>query len=391
MLNDIYYNPTKILFGRGMEEKVGEETALHSRNVLVHYGSERIKRTGLLQKVTDSLTRAGVEYRELGGVKSNPRADLVYQGIELCKANGIDFVLAVGGGSVIDSAKAIGYGVMYHGDFMDLYLGKGEPEGCLKIGTILTIPGAGSESSNGSVITDEKLGLKRSCDTDLARPVFSILNPELTYTVPMYHTQAGAFDGIAHAVERYFSDTSYVDVTDRLAEGVMKSLMKYMKLVLNDPENYDVRAELMWGCKMAQDGTLGVGREQAWTSHLLQRDIGSIAYDSSHGAGLAVIVPKWMRYVYKHNIPRFVQWANRVMDVEIDPFDPESTILEGISRLETFISSVGLPTTLREVGLRSREDIETMACKAYPDGTGTMGGFMPISREDFINILNSAF
>ncbi len=391
MINDIYYNPTKILFGRGMEDKAGEETARHSQKVLVHYGSDRIKRTGLLKKVTDSLDQAGVEHLELGGVKSNPRADLVYKGIELCRANGIDFILAVGGGSVIDSAKAIGYGTVYSGDFMDLYLGKAEPSDCLKIGTILTIPGAGSESSNGSVITDEKLSLKRSCDTDLARPVFSIMNPELTYTVPMYHTQAGAFDGIAHAMERYFSDTAYVDVTDRLAEGVMKSLMKYMKLVLNDPENYDIRAELMWGCKMAQDGTLGVGREQAWTSHLLQRDIGSIAYDSSHGAGLAVIVPKWMRYVYKHNVPRFVQWANRVMDVEIDPFDPESSILEGISRLEAFISSVGLPATLREVGIQSKADIETMAGKAYPDGTGTMGGFMPIGREDFVNILNSAF
>ncbi len=391
MINDIYYNPTKILFGRGMEDKVGEETARHSKNVLVHYGSDRIKRTGLLQKVLDCLDRAGVAHMELGGVKSNPRADLVYRGIELCRAHGFDFVLAVGGGSVIDSAKAIGYGAAYPGDFMDLYLGKAEPENCLKIGTILTIPGAGSESSNGSVITDEKLGLKRSCDTDLARPVFSILNPELTYTVPMYHTQAGAFDGIAHAMERYFSDTACVDVTDRLAEGVMRSLMKYMKLVLNDPENYDVRAELMWGCKMAQDGTLGVGREQAWTSHLLQRDIGSIAYDSSHGAGLAVIVPKWMRYVYKHNIPRFVQWANRVMDVEIDPFDPESAILEGISRLEAFISCVGLPSTLREVGVQDKADIEIMAGKAYPDGTGTMGGFMSIGREDFIQILNSAF
>ncbi len=391
MINDIYYNPTKILFGKGMENRVGEETAQWSRKVLVHFGSDRIRQTGLLKQVTDSLNDAGVEYTLLGGVKSNPRSDLVYEGIRLCREQNIDFVLAVGGGSVIDSAKAIGYGVPYDGDFMDLYLGKAQPASCLKIGTILTIPGAGSESSNGSVITDEKLGLKRSCDTDLARPVFSILNPELTFTVPMYHTLAGAFDGIAHAMERYFSDTAYVDVSDRMAEGIMKSLMKYMKLVIHDPENYDIRAELMWGCKMAQDGTIGVGREQAWTSHLLQRDIGSIAYDSSHGAGLAVIVPKWMRYTYKHNVPRFVQWANRVMDVEVDPFDPDKTVLEGISRLETMIRDLGLPTTLRQVGVGTLEDIQSMADKAYPEGTQTLGGFMPITKQDFINILTSAF
>lgn len=391
MINDIYYNPTKILFGKGMESQVGAETARWSKKALVHFGSDRIRQNGLLKRVTDSLKEAGVEYALLGGVKSNPRSDLVYEGIRICREQDIDFVLAVGGGSVIDSAKAIGYGVPYDGDFMDLYLGKAQPADCLKIGTILTIPGAGSESSNGSVITDEKMGLKRSCDTDLARPVFSILNPELTYTVPMYHTLAGAFDGIVHAMERYFSDTAYVDVSDRMAEGIMKSLMKYMKLVIHDPENYDVRAELMWGCKMAQDGTIGVGREQAWTSHLLQRDIGSIAYDSSHGAGLAVIVPKWMRYVYKHNVPRFVQWANRVMDVQVDPFDPDGTVLEGIARLETMIRDLGLPTTLREVGVGSLEDIQVMADKAYPEGTLTLGGFMPITKQDFINILTSAF
>ncbi len=219
--------------------------------------------------------------------------------------NNIDFVLGVGGGSVIDTAKAIGYGVEYDGDFMDLYLGKAAPVSCLKIGAILTIPGAGSESSNGSVITSVSEGLKRSCDTDLARPVFAIMDPELTKTVPMYHTLAGAFDAIAHAMERYFTNTAFVDFGDRMAEGVMKSMMKYMKLIKEDPENYDYRAEIMWGCKAAQDDFIGVGREQCWESHLLQRDIGSICMDSSHGAGLAVVVPHWMRHVYKVNVPRF--------------------------------------------------------------------------------------
>lgn len=391
MNNDVYYNPTKILFGKGMENRVGEETATYAKKILIVYGSERIKKSGLFNRISESLNQAGVTYEELGGVKSNPRSGLVYQGIEICRREDISFILAIGGGSVIDTAKAIGYGVPYEGDFMDLYLGRANPKSCLKIGTVLTIPGAGSESSNGSVITDEKLGLKRSCDTDLARPVFSIMNPELTYTVPMYHTLAGAFDGISHAIERYFTNTDYVEVSDGMAEGIMKALMKYMKRVIKEPDNYDVRAELMWGCKVAQDGCIGVGREQAWSSHLLQRDIGSIAFDSSHGAGLAVITPKWMRYVYKYNIPRFVRFANRVMDVPVDTYNAEETILEGIDRLESFIKEVGLPTTLREVGVNSKEDILLMAEKAYPDANGTLGGFYPLTKQDFINILNEAF
>ena len=391
MINYEFYCPTKILFGKDTELKVGEETVKHSKNVLIVYGSDRIKKSGLFSTVTASLEKSGVAWKELGGVKSNPRDDLVYQGIQICRENNIDFVLGVGGGSVIDTAKAIGYGVEYDGDFMDLYLGKAAPVSCLKIGAILTIPGAGSESSNGSVITSVSEGLKRSCDTDLARPVFAIMNPELTKTVPMYHTLAGAFDAIAHAMERYFTNTAFVDFGDRMAEGVMKSMMKYMKLIKEDPENYDYRAEIMWGCKAAQDDFIGVGREQCWESHLLQRDIGSICMDSSHGAGLAGVVPHWMRHVYKVNVPRFAEWANRVMDVEVNTFDLEATALEGIDRLAAFIKSVGLPTTLRELGVSSKDDIEVMANKAYPAGTETLGGFSHMTRKDFVEILTAAF
>ena len=391
MINYEFYCPTKILFGKDTELKVGEETVKHSKNVLIVYGSDRIKKSGLFSTVTASLEKSGVAWKELGGVKSNPRDDLVYQGIQICRENNIDFVLGVGGGSVIDTAKAIGYGVEYDGDFMDLYLGKAAPVSCLKIGAILTIPGAGSESSNGSVITSVSEGLKRSCDTDLARPVFAIMDPELTKTVPMYHTLAGAFDAIAHAMERYFTNTAFVDFGDRMAEGVMKSMMKYMKLIKEDPENYDYREEIMWGCKAAQDDFIGVGREQCWESHLLQRDIGSICMDSSHGAGLAVVVPHWMRHVYKVNVPRFAEWANRVMDVEVNTFDLEATALEGIDRLAAFIKSVGLPTTLRELGVSSKDDIEVMANKAYPAGTETLGGFSHMTRKDFVEILTAAF
>lgn len=391
MINYEFYCPTKILFGRGMEQKVGEETAKYSKKVLIVYGSQRIKKSGLFDTVTSSLEAAGVSWWELGGVKSNPRDDLVYEGIRICRENGIEFVLGVGGGSVIDTAKAVGYGVRYDGDFMDLYLGKANPSSCLRIGTVLTIPGAGSESSNGSVITSLSEGLKRSCDTDLARPTFAIMNPELTTTVPLYHTLAGAFDAIAHAMERYFTNSEYVDFGDRMAEGIMKSMMKYMKLIKEDPTNYDYRAEIMWGCKVAQDDLIGVGREQSWESHLLQRDIGSICMDSSHGAGLAVVVPHWMRHVYKVNLPRFAQWANRVMDVEVDTGDLEATALEGIDRLAKFIQELGMPTTLRDLGVASLDDIEVMAKKAYPNGDETLGGFSHMTRQDFVEILTAAF
>ena len=231
MINYEFYCPTKILFGRGTEKNVGMEVAKYTDKVLLVYGSDRVKKSGLLDTVKASLESCGVKSWELGGVKSNPRDDVPYEGIKICRENGIEFVVGIGGGSVIDTAKAIAYGVPYDGDFMDLYLGKVVPTECLRVGAVLTLPGAGSESSNGSVITSLSEGLKRSCDTDLARPTFAVMNPELTMTAPMYHTLAGAFDAIVHAMERYFTNTEYVDFGDRMAEGIMKSMMKYMKLL----------------------------------------------------------------------------------------------------------------------------------------------------------------
>ncbi len=391
MINDIYYNPTKIIFGKGTENQVGAETAKYSGKVLLHYGGGSIKKSGLYDTVVKSLKDAGVDFEELGGVKSNPRSDLVYQGIDICRKNGIDFILAVGGGSVIDSAKAIAYGVLYEGDFYDFYLGKATPKGALKVGTILTIPGAGSESSSGTVITDEKLGLKRAVDLYYARPVFSILNPELTYTVPMYHTLAGAFDAIAHVCERYFTNTPAVDVTDRIGEGIMKSLIDNMKKVKDNPMNYDIRSEIMWGCKMAQDGTVGVGRAQDWTSHAIQEDVGSVLMDSSHGAGLAVLMPVWMEYVYKTNIPRFAQFANRVMEVEIDPFDLEKTAQEGIRRLKEFVKNIGLPVTMRELGVQNKDQLKVICDKCFSKTHGTVGGFRPLKYDDVLTIYESAY
>ena len=393
MNNFVFYSPTEFVFGKATEMQVGALARKHgARKVMIVYGGGSVVRSGLLDRVKQSLREAGIEYCLMGGVQPNPVDTKVYEGIEFCRREQADMLLPVGGGSVIDTAKAIAAGVLYEGDFWDFYIGKAKVTKALKVAVVLTIPAAGSEGSGNTVITKldglQKLSLRVP---EVLRPVFSIMNPELTYTLLPFQTACGVADMMAHIMERYFTNTAFVDFGDRMAEGVMKSMMKYMKLIKEDPENYDYRAEIMWGCKAAQDDFIGVGREQCWESHLLQRDIGSICMDSSHGAGLAVVVPHWMRHVYKVNVPRFAEWANRVMDVEVNTFDLEATALEGIDRLAAFIKSVGLPTTLRELGVSSKDDIEVMANKAYPAGTETLGGFSHMTRKDFVEILTAAF
>jgi alcohol dehydrogenase YqhD (iron-dependent ADH family) len=274
MLNGIYYNPTTIFFGKGMESKVGEEVAKYAKKVLLHYGSGSFKKYGLYDKVVASLSAAGVSYIELGGVKPNPRVDLVYEGIELCRKNDIVFILAVGGGSVIDSAKAISIGVPWQGDFFDFFEGKSTPKKALKVATILTIPGSGSESNAVAVITNEEKELKVACSNSILAPVFSILNPELTYTLNNYYTASGIVDAISHVLERYFTNTTNIDCINRIGEGLIKTLMKYAVLVKNAPANYDVRAEIMWACKLAHDNTAGFGLKQDGSSHKIAHELG---------------------------------------------------------------------------------------------------------------------
>ncbi len=391
MNNDVYAQPTKVFFGQNVEELVGEEVAKYAERVLLHYGGQSAEKSGLLSRVRASLTNAGVAYYELGGVEPNPRLSLVYEGIKMCRENAIGLVLAVGGGSVIDSAKAIAVGAQYESDVWDLFIHTNKVAGAiLPVATVLTMPGAGSESSNGMVITNWEKKIKLAYGDERARPKLSFLNPEITKTVPAWHTSAGIADAMAHILERYFTNTQYVDVTDRMCEGVLKSLMKYGRLVVEKPDDYNVRAEIMWACKMAHDGTLGVGRDEDWGCHDIEHELSAL-YDVTHGAGLTVINPAWMQYVYKHDIGRFTQFAMRVMDVEYDKDNPDFMIKTAIERLKEFYTYIGMPTTLRQLGIEDKTMIKTVAKNAVEHIGGKLGNFVKLDAEDIEKILELAY
>jgi len=388
MNNFSFQNATKIIFGKGTEENVGEETKLHSDKVLLHYGGGSIKQSGLYDRVTASLKKSGVAFVELSGVKPNPRLSLVKEGIKICRDNGIKFILAVGGGSVIDSAKAIAVGVPYSGDVWDFYDGKGTPKEALKVATVLTIPAAGSEASPSSVISDDEKQLKRGLTVEIIRPVFSIMNPELTYTLPAYQTACGAADIMAHIMERYFTNTTDVELTDRLCEATMKTLINNVPQILKKPDDYASRADVMWTGCVAHNDILGTGREGDWGSHMIEHEISAI-YDVAHGAGLAVVFPAWMKYVYKHNVSRFVQFASRVFNVEIDFYNPEKTALEGIRRLEMFFESIGLPIRLLQMNIKD-DKISEMAAKSTQKDSFAVGNFVKLKTSDVAEILKLA-
>lgn len=390
MENDIYYNPTKVIFGKGTEMQCGEEVAKYSDKVLLHYGGGSAERSGLLDRVRGSLRAAGVTVFELGGVKSNPRLELVYEGINVCRSNGIAFVLAVGGGSVIDSAKAIACGTPNSEDVWSYFLGEATAQAVLPVGTILTIPGAGSESSNGMVVTDEKTMAKLAYEEERSRPVFSILNPELTCTVPAYHTAAGIVDALAHVMERYFTRTTHTDVVDRMCEAVMRGLIRNAKQAVTDPEDYNARAEIMWACKMAHDGTLGMGREEDWASHQIEHEL-SAKYDVSHGAGLSVVFPAWIKYVHRHSPKRFIQFAMRVFHVEYDVNNPEWTVLQGIRKLMSFFKSISMPTSLRDLGINDKSVLDELAQRCVEHSGGSVGRFAVLKEADVRNILELAY
>lgn len=391
MLNGVYYNPTIVYFGKGWESHAGEEVSKYSKKILLHFGGESFKKYGFYDKVSASLKASGISYFELGGVKPNPRANLVYEGIKLCRKEHIDFILAVGGGSVIDSAKAISIGVPWQGDFFDFFEGKHIPQQAIKIATILTIPGSGSESNMGTIITHEEKGLKLGCSHPLMFPVFSILNPEVTYSIPDYYTHCGIIDAISHILERYFTNTTYVDCTDRIGEGLIKTLMKYAVLVKNEPYNYDIRAEIMWACKLAHDNTAGFGRKQDWSSHSIAHEIGAI-YDVPHGAVVGVIFMAWMKYVYKANTKIFMQFADRIFDIDLTLNSNEQIIVLIIDRFKQFLKTIGMPITLREIGIYDRTHFNEIAGKCVKfSKSSTIGNFTRLSPQDIINILESAF
>lgn len=388
-MNDFtYMNPTKIIFGRSAENKVGTETASHARKVLLHYGGGSIKRSGLYDRICSSLKAAGVQWIELGGVVPNPRLSLVYEGIRLCKENNLGFILAVGGGSVIDSAKAIAMGAIIDGDVWDFYIGKGQPRGALPLGTVLTIPAAGSESSPGTVITNENGMLKRPVNADCLFPRFSILNPELTFTLPRFQIACGASDIMAHLMERYFTNTKHVEFTDRLLEATMKTISHLAPKVLADPSDYDAWSEFMWAGTVAHNNLLDTGRLADWASHDIEHELSGI-YDVAHGAGLAVVFPAWMKYNLGHDVDRFAQWAARVWNVDMDYFDPEATAREGIRRLEAYYHSLGLGTRLADLGIGT-DRLDEMARKSTDGDVRTLGQFVKLDSKAVRKILELA-
>ena len=386
MNNFTFYSPTMFVFGKGEENNVGKYVKrFGGTRVLIHFGGGSIVRSGLLARVEASLQSEGISYVELGGVKPNPRSGLVYEGIDLCKREGVDFILAVGGGSTIDSAKAIALGAVYDGDFWDFYSGK-PTEKALPVATVLTIAAAGSEGSSGSVITKEEGMLKRSAGGDVIRPVFSIMNPELTQTLPPYQTACGVTDIMAHLLERYFTNTKDVEVTDRVIEGLLMTMINEAPKVIKDPNDYEARANIMWAGMMAHNNCCGVGREQDWASHDMEHELSAL-YDCAHGAGLAVVFPAWMEYNMKHDVMRFAQIASRVWGCSMDFANPEATAKQGIAAFRAFLGAIGMPGTLGELGGKE-EDIPYLAqTAAYGNGNGgTLGSFVVLHKEDMENI-----
>jgi alcohol dehydrogenase YqhD (iron-dependent ADH family) len=380
MLNFEFCSPTTFYFGRKTEEKAGVAAKkFGGTRVLIHYGSNSAKKSGLVDRVRTSLENEGIHVVELGGVVPNPRVDLVYRGIELARKENIDMILAIGGGSVIDSAKSIAMGVVYEGDVWDFFTGKALPEKMIPVGSVLTIPAAGSEASLSVVLSHDNGRKKRGLNHPVLRPVFAIMNPELTMSLPPYQTASGVADMMAHVLERYISNSTDVELTDRICEGVMKAMIHDALRVIADPNDYGARANIMWAGCLAHSDICGVGREQDWASHRIEHELSAL-YDVAHGAGLAVILPAFMRYTLKHGINRYAQLAVRVFDCDYDFENPERTAIQAIERLTSFFRSIGLPTTLGELGARE-EDIPFMTSNIQMHRNNQLGNFQPISYD----------
>lgn len=391
MKNFTYYTPSKIVFGKDTEEQVGQLVKdSGATKVLLHYGGESAKRSGLLERVKDSLSAAGIEFLELGGVVPNPRMSLAYQGIELCKKEGVDFILPVGGGSVIDSAKCIAYGAVYDGDVWDFYSRKATAVDALPVGTILTLAATGSEMSDSSVMTLEEGWLKRGYNNDLSRPLFSILNPELTYTLPEYQTACGVVDIMMHTMERYFNHTSDSQLTDAISEALLRTVLDFGPVVMADPKNYNARAQIMWAGCLSHNGLTGAGVDTDWSTHQLEHELGGL-FDVAHGAGLSAVWGSWARYVYTEDPRRFAQFAVNVMGVSNDFRNEEATALAGISKLEEFFQSINMPISISDLGIElSDAEIDELAYKCCFMGKRTIGGFKKLDQDDMAEIFRMA-
>ena len=391
MYNFEYYTPTFIEFGKKSEEKVAQLIkAQNCKKVLIHYGGHSAKKSGLIDKIEKLLTEENIPYVELGGVVPNPRLSLVYKGIELAKKENVDFILAVGGGRVIDSAKAIGYGIANEGDVWDFYAQKRVTDKCAPVGVVLTIAAAGSEMSNSSVITNDETGLKRSYHTEISRPRFAIMNPEFTMTLPEYQTACGCTDIMMHTMERYFTAGETMELTDKIAESVMQIVLKNAPILLEQPDNYESRAEVMWAGSLSHNGLTGCGiKSKDFATHMLEHELGGV-YDVAHGAGLAAVWGSWARYVYKECLGRFKKFAINVMNVEEVGSD-EEIALKGIEAMEKFYHSIGMPTSIKELGLElSDADIEKLADQCCDACGGHKGSAKVLYREDIVKIYKMA-
>lgn len=381
MNNFEYLVPTKVIFGKDTHKKVGEIINQYgAKKVLLHYGGGSIKRFGVYDAITKSLKDNKIDYVELGGVMPNPDISLVYKGIELCIAKNVDFILAVGGGSVIDSAKAIGFGATDTSvDAWD-YLCTLPIKSMIPLGVVLTIPAAGSETSNSVVISNRAKSLKKAAGSEIVRPTFAIMNPELTFTLPKYQTACGIVDMLAHIMERYFTSTEGTEVVSRMSEAVMKSIILYAHAVLENPKDYNKRAQLMLAGSLAHNNILGIGMEQDWSSHRMEHEISAI-YDIAHGAGLSILFPCWMRYVYKENVNKFAQFAANVWGVPANYDDMETVALEGIRRMTAFFKSLDMPITMRDANIENPPCRLMAESTQIPDG-GLLGAFMKLDVDD---------
>ena len=391
MQNFNYYAPTRVVFGKGTENEVGKLIKEQNcKKILVHYGGGSVIRSGLLDRVYTSLGAEGIAYTTLGGVVPNPRLSKVREGIELCQREGVDFILAVGGGSVIDSSKAIGYGLTNEGDVWDFYAKKRTASACLPIGTILTISAAGSEMSDSSVITNEDGWIKRGYSSNYCRCKFAILNPELTYTLPDYQTQSGCVDIMMHTMERYLNHSTNMEMTDGISEALIRTVMKNSRILKQDPTNYEARAEVMWAGSLSHNGLTGCGTDGGdWASHQLEHELGGM-FDVAHGAGLAAVWGSWARYVYKDRADRFAKLAENVLMVPHDD-NLEKTALAGIEAMEDYYRSVDMPTSLRELGIEpTEEQIQELADKCSFQNTRTIGKVKVLNREDIAKIYRMA-
>lgn len=391
MVNFQYYAPTKVVFGKDTELQTGAlAKEFGATKVLVHYGGNSAIKSGLLERVCNSLKEASIPYVTLGGVVPNPRLSLVHKGIELVKKEGVDFLLAVGGGSVIDSCKAIGYGVYNDCDPWLFYSKQAQAKGCLPVAAVLTIAAAGSEMSHSSVITNEDGWLKRGYSTDYARCKFAVMNPELTYTLPAYQTASGCVDIMMHTMERYFSHEPHTELTDRFCESLIRTVMHNAQILMEHPTDYNARAQVMWASSLSHNGLTGCGTVGDWASHQIEHELGGM-FDVAHGAGLSAIWGSWARYVYQENVAKFVQFATHIMDIPDNLSTPEKIALAGIRAMEDFYHSIHMPTSLTELGINPTDaQIEELSEKCVFFGKRTVGTFKVLKAEDIQKIYQAA-